>query len=72
MSIAECLRELVAKKMGVAQKAAKGKARDDARGQRIVPDYALVHTAAHEEVIVKEAQRFVAVQRVLERRPLTD
>ncbi|TYZ62114.1 hypothetical protein PybrP1_012101, partial [[Pythium] brassicae (nom. inval.)] len=60
MSIRDCLRELVARRLAVAQSAAAGKARDDARGKRIIPDYHLVHKPVEDEKIVQQAHRAAA------------
>lgn len=56
--VRDCLRDLVAKRAAVASNAAKGKARDDARGKRIIPDYHLVHKPVEDEKIVQQAQRY--------------
>ncbi|GMF26697.1 unnamed protein product [Phytophthora lilii] len=56
--IRECLSDLVLMRSEVAKKAADGKARDDVRGQRIIPDYADVHELAAKEGVVLRAQRF--------------
>ncbi|RLN86530.1 hypothetical protein BBJ28_00013479 [Nothophytophthora sp. Chile5] len=56
--IHQCLSDLVEMKAAVAKKAADGKARDDARGQRIIPDYSDVHKPAASEEVVLQAQRF--------------
>ncbi|KAG7379569.1 hypothetical protein PHYPSEUDO_008472 [Phytophthora pseudosyringae] len=55
--IRECLSDLVSMRAEVATKAADGKARDDMRGQRIIPDYADVHKPAANEAVVLRAQR---------------
>ncbi|CEG39757.1 uncharacterized protein PHALS_09993 [Plasmopara halstedii] len=54
--INDCLHDLVSMKNEVAKKAADGKARDNGRGQRIIPDYAAVHKSANNEETVLEAQ----------------
>lgn len=41
----------------VAEQAEKGKARDDKRGMRIIPDYKAVHKEASDEEIVKQAKK---------------
>ncbi|RLN71258.1 hypothetical protein BBJ28_00017483, partial [Nothophytophthora sp. Chile5] len=56
--IRQCLSDLVEMKAEVAKKAVDGKARDDARGQRIIPDYLDVHKPAASEDVVLQAQRF--------------
>ncbi|OQR97220.1 hypothetical protein ACHHYP_12319 [Achlya hypogyna] len=53
----DLLRELVAAYKTIAKKAETGKARDDKRGEQIIPDYAHVHKKASEERIVLDAQR---------------
>jgi chorismate mutase len=55
--VRECLSDLVSMRAEVAKKAADGKARDDVRGQRIIPDYSDVHKPAAEEAVVLRAQR---------------
>ncbi|KAE8898786.1 hypothetical protein PF005_g8178 [Phytophthora fragariae] len=55
--IRECLSDLVSMRAEVAKKAADGKARDDIRGQRIIPDYSDVHKPAASEGVVLRAQR---------------
>lgn len=55
--IRECLSDLVLMRADVAKKAADGKARDDVRGQRIIPDYSDVHKPADNEAVVLRAQR---------------
>ncbi|KDO23642.1 hypothetical protein SPRG_11090 [Saprolegnia parasitica CBS 223.65] len=57
---ADLLRELVAAYKSVAKDAEVGKARDDKRGQQIIPDYNHVHKKASEERIVLDAQRRAA------------
>ncbi|KAL3664491.1 hypothetical protein V7S43_010243 [Phytophthora oleae] len=47
--IRECLGDLVSMRAEVEKKAADGKARDDVRGQRIIPDYSDVHKPAANE-----------------------
>ncbi|OQS03139.1 hypothetical protein THRCLA_04552 [Thraustotheca clavata] len=54
---ADLLRELVAAYKTIAKKAETGKARDDKRGQQIIPDYNHVHKKASEERIVIDAKR---------------
>ncbi|DBA02253.1 TPA: hypothetical protein N0F65_007663 [Lagenidium giganteum] len=57
VQVSDCLRELVQKRTALANRAEQGKARDDARGKRIIPDYELVHKNASEETVVLQAQR---------------
>jgi hypothetical protein len=57
MPVLDCLKDLVSKRAAVAKNAATGKSRDDARGKRIIPDYALVHKPSGDEKIVKLAQQ---------------
>lgn len=58
-SIRDCLQELVQMRIAVATSVAAGKARDDARGKRIIPDYHLVHKPVEDEKIVLQARRYV-------------
>lgn len=58
-SVAACLRELVEKKAAIVERAAVGKSRDDNRGQRIIPDYTLVHKPVEDEAVVRDARMCV-------------
>jgi hypothetical protein len=49
----------VDKKVAVAKSAAVGKARDDKRGERLVPDYKLVHTPVDDTAVIRDARRSV-------------
>ncbi|KAG2520954.1 hypothetical protein JM16_006513 [Phytophthora kernoviae] len=55
--IRECLNDLTSMRTDVVNKAAGGKARDDARGQGIIPDYKDVHPPAASEEVILQAQR---------------
>ncbi|TDH67401.1 hypothetical protein CCR75_000409 [Bremia lactucae] len=57
--IRTCLSYLILMKTEVAKKAAEGKARDDVRGQKIIPDYAFVHKPITDEAIILDANRSV-------------
>uniref|UniRef100_M4BIJ5 DUF4954 domain-containing protein n=2 Tax=Hyaloperonospora arabidopsidis (strain Emoy2) TaxID=559515 RepID=M4BIJ5_HYAAE len=55
--IRDCLNDLVSMKAEVAKMAADSKKRDDARGQRITPDYSDVHKPVASDPVVLRAQR---------------
>ncbi|GLE03890.1 hypothetical protein PINS_up012801 [Pythium insidiosum] len=56
-SIVDALRSLVEQRKSIVKNAVKGKSRDDARGKRIIPDYAFVHSRVEDEAAVRYAQR---------------
>lgn len=53
--VLDALQDLVARRRHVVKDAVHGKARDDARGKRIVADYALVHAPVETEAAVQYA-----------------
>ncbi|TMW55392.1 hypothetical protein Poli38472_013283 [Pythium oligandrum] len=54
--ITDALKDLVQKRRAIVKNAISGKSRDDARGKRIIPDYALVHSRVEDEAAVRYAQ----------------